>query len=85
LVTRGFHESFIQGGDLRDDEDEDSVEGLGATGDGDGMKELISSLIQGAIHGEIISIDEDPNERAKKFYRLLKRPRRNCTQGARRL
>jgi hypothetical protein len=72
LVTRGFHESFIQGGDLGDDEDEDSVEGLGATGDGDGMKELISSLIQGAIRGEIISTGEEPNERAKKFFRLLK-------------
>jgi hypothetical protein len=62
LVTRGFHESFIQGGDVGDDEDDDNVEGLGATGDGDGMKELISSLIQVAIHGEIISIDEETNE-----------------------
>jgi hypothetical protein len=82
LVTRGFHESFIQGGDIGDDEDEDSVEGLGATGDADSMKELISSLIQGVVHGEIISTDEEPNEQAKKFE---KRPRRNCTQGARRL
>jgi hypothetical protein len=59
LVTRGFHESSIQGGDLGDDEDDDSIEGLEATGDG--MKELISSLIHGAIHGEIISTDEEPN------------------------
>jgi hypothetical protein len=60
LVTRGFHKGFIQGGDLGDDEDEDSIEGLGTTGDG--MNELISSLIQGAIRSEIISTDEEPNE-----------------------
>jgi hypothetical protein len=81
LVTRGFHESFIQGGDLGDDEDEDSVEGLGVTGDGDGMKELISSLIQGAIRGEIISTDEEPNERAKKFFRLLKEVEKEVYPG----
>ena len=81
LLTRGFAESFIQGEDLGDDEDEDNTEGLGPTGDGAGMNDLISSLIKGAINGDIISTDEVPNEHAKKFFKLLKEAEKELYPG----
>ncbi|WVZ52394.1 hypothetical protein U9M48_003458 [Paspalum notatum var. saurae] len=80
LLTRGFHESFIQGVDFDDDEEEDS-EGVGATTDGAAVNDLLTSLIKGAIRGDIVSTDEEPNERAKKFFNLLKEAEKELYPG----
>ena len=85
LVRRGFSESFIQG----EGEEKYSFggisEGVGnedATGDRDSMKEMINSLIRGAIHGEIIGNEtEEPNESAKKFFKLLTEAKRELYPG----
>ncbi|WVZ58442.1 hypothetical protein U9M48_008718 [Paspalum notatum var. saurae] len=80
LLTRGFHESFIQGEDFDDDEEEDN-EGVGATTDGAAVKYLLTSLIKGAIRGHIVSTDEEPNERAKKFFNLLNEAEKELYPG----
>ena len=72
MALRGFDESFIQGEGnqplLVEEENTDEA----ARDHADGSYELISSLISGVIHGEVIGNDDkDPNESAKKLYRLL--------------
>ena len=70
VALRGFDESFIQGEGNgqpllveKDNADE------GARGHADGSHELISSLISGVVHREVIGNDEeDPNGSAKKLY-----------------
>lgn len=74
LLSRGFDSEFIKGegeGDGKElDEDNACDEG---TGDGGSINDLVSSLIRGAIHGEIIGTsNEEPNESAKTFFNLLK-------------
>jgi hypothetical protein len=44
----------------------------GATGDCDSMRNLVSSLINGAIHEDIMDSEtEEPNGSAKTFFKLL--------------
>ncbi|RLN00681.1 uncharacterized protein C2845_PM06G26280 [Panicum miliaceum] len=56
LIFRGFSESFIQG----EGEEKDSYESItegggndGELGDGPSMRDLVSSLISGAIYADI--------------------------------
>jgi len=80
FIFKGFSESFIQ----REGEEKDSFEGTGegggndgATGDGASLRDLVSSQISGAIHGDIIDSEtEEPNESAKKFFKLLTKAQR---------
>lgn len=75
LVLRGFDESFIIGEGngqaivqkdvtitSRGDIDDECTEG-----DAAGARDLISSLISGAIHGELGNIDEVPMRMQKKI------------------
>lgn len=78
LLRKGFDETFIR-------EQESIHEGSAIDGDDDvdtsdraGTDNLIKSLIRGAIHGEIN--EEQPNERAKKFFQLLQEA--SCFQAA---
>jgi hypothetical protein len=51
LLSRGFDADFIEGEGNGNDSDEDCNEDI--TGDGDSVKDVVSSLVRGAIHGEI--------------------------------
>ena len=82
MAQRGFDDSFIRGegnGEPlveRDNADE------GTRGHVDGSHELVSSLISGVIHGEVIGNDEEePNESAKKLYRLLEEANKELYPG----
>jgi len=83
VALRGFDESFIQGEGNgppllveKDNADE------GARDHADGSHELISSLISGVVHGEVIGNDEeDPNGSAKKLYRLLEEAKKELYPG----
>ncbi|WVZ49340.1 hypothetical protein U9M48_000708 [Paspalum notatum var. saurae] len=81
VINRGFDESFIKGEGIGDYEEEDNNGVLEQTGDGAGINEMLSTLIKGAIHGEIKSTDEQPNEQAKKFFRLLKEAEKELYPG----
>jgi hypothetical protein len=73
LLARGFDANFIQGEGNGNDSDEDIHCNEDATGDSGSVKDLVSSLIRGAIHGEITGANnERPNEHAKAFFKLLK-------------
>ena len=72
LLFRGFSDCFIQGEGEEKNSYASITEGVGndgVSGDGPSMNDLVSSLISGAIHGEIRT--EEPNESAKKFFKLL--------------
>ncbi|RLM66420.1 uncharacterized protein C2845_PM16G03270 [Panicum miliaceum] len=76
VALRGFDGSFIQregnGQPFLVENENYSSTDEGARGHADGTHELISSLISSVIHGEVIGNDEEePNESAKKLYRLL--------------
>ena len=46
------------------------------------MKDLVNSLIRGAINGDIIGTEiEEPNESAKTFYKLLTEAKRELYPG----
>jgi hypothetical protein len=61
---------------------DDDGEGEAGNNDLESGKELIGALIRGSIHGDIIQgADEEPNERAKKFYRLLEEARQELYPG----
>ena len=46
------------------------------------VKDLVSSLIRGAIHGEITGANnEQPNEHAKAFFKLLKETEKELYLG----
>jgi len=83
VALRGFDESFIQGEGNglpllveKDNADE------GTRDHADGSHELISSLISGVVHGEVIGNDEeDPNGSAKKLYRLLEEAKKELYPG----
>jgi len=71
LISRGFDASFIQGELDGVDSDEDNTCDEGGTGDGGSVTDLVSSLIRGTIHGEIIGTNnEEPNDRAKTLHFL---------------
>ena len=68
----------------------DSFEGISecvgneeATGDHDCMRDLALSLIRSTIHGNIMGStgDEEPNERAKTFHKLLSEAQRKLYLG----
>ena len=63
LILREFDESFIQGEDHGEHSGEDNIdEGVGdedVTHDGHAVRNLISTLIKGTIHGDITSDHED--------------------------
>ena len=87
LLARGFDESFVEAEERRGEgaDDDTGDLGLGEQGDGGNAQDLIKSLISGTIKGDIISSGSEPNERAKKFFMLLKEGRMNCTLVARML
>ena len=87
VALRGFDESFIQGEGNgppllveKDNADE------GVRDHADGSHKLISSLISGVVHGEVIGNDEeDPNESAKKLYRLLEEAKKELYPGCKKV
>jgi hypothetical protein len=85
LVDRGFAESFIpaENNNVEGSVDEDKGFGKdGATSDGASMKDLVSTLIRGAIHGEIVGKNsEEPNDQAKSFFKLLKEAQKELYPG----
>ena len=76
LLRKGFDESFIREqesiceGSAIDDDDVD---------DRAGTTELLHSLIRGTIRGEID--EEQPNEMAKKFFKLLQEAKKELFPG----
>jgi len=77
LLWKGFDESFIQ-------EQESICEGSAIDDDDDvddraGTTELLHSLIRGTIRGEID--EEQPNEMAKKFFKLLQEAKKELFPG----
>ena len=77
LLRKGFDESFIreqesicEGSAIDDDDDVD---------DKAGTIELLHSLIRGTIRGEID--EEQPNEMAKKFFKLLQEAKKELFPG----
>jgi hypothetical protein len=79
---RGFDESFIQGEANDEDFDHEELDSLGVTGDSASINDLVSTLIQGAIHGDIIgSNNEEPNDRAKNFFKLLEEAQKELYPG----
>jgi hypothetical protein len=76
LLSRGFDDSFIKGEGVGHDSYDDNACNDDVAGDGGSIKDLVSSLIKGAIHGEIIGTNnKEPNERAKTFFKIIKRGR----------
>jgi len=79
LLRKGFDESFIREqesiceGSAIDDDDDDDVD------DRAGTTELLHSLIRGTIRGEID--EEQPNEMAKKFFKLLQEAKKELFPG----
>jgi len=79
LLRKGFDESFIreqesicEGSAINDDDDDDVDDRAGTT-------ELLHSLIRGTIRGEID--EEQPNEMAKKFFKLLQEAKKELFPG----
>jgi hypothetical protein len=78
LLRKGFDEGFIREQEsicdgLAIDDDDDVVDDRAAT------TELVHSLIRGSIRGEID--EEQPNEMAKKFFKLLEEARKELFPG----
>jgi hypothetical protein len=61
LLARGFDANFIQGegNGNGNDSDEDNHCNEDATCDGGSVKDLVSSLIRGAIHGQITGTNNE--------------------------
>jgi hypothetical protein len=59
LLARGFDANFIQGEGNGNDSDEDNHCNEDIIGDGGSIKDLVSSLIRGAIHGEITGANNE--------------------------
>ena len=57
-----------------DNEEDQQSDGYGATN-------LVRSLIRGAIHGEIRDTNEQPNEHAKIFFKLLQEAEKELYPG----
>jgi hypothetical protein len=82
LLARGFDANFIQGEGNGNDSDEDNHCNEDAIGDGGSVKDLVSSLIRGAIYGEITGANnEQPNEHTKAFFKLLKEAEKELYPG----
>jgi hypothetical protein len=82
LLARGFDANFIQGEGNGNDSDEDNHCNEDTRGDGGSIKDLVSSLIRGAIHGEISGANnEQLNEYAKAFFKLLKEVEKELYPG----
>jgi hypothetical protein len=72
FLARGFDANFIQAEGNGNDSDEVNHCNEDAICNGGSVKDLVSSLIRGAIHGHITSANnERRNERAKAFIKLL--------------
>jgi hypothetical protein len=89
VLAYRFDESFISEGE-RGPSDEGGTSNLQGSvdddeeggNDTDRGTELIGTLIRATIHGNIIQgPDEEPNERAKKFYKLLEEARQELYPG----
>ena len=87
VLSNRFDEGFIKEGEQNVllggsvDVDDDG-EGEAGNNDLESGKELIGALIRGSIHGDIIQgVDEEPNECANKFYRLLEEARQELYPG----
>jgi hypothetical protein len=59
LLARGFDANFIQWEGNGNDSDEDNHCNEDETGDGGSIKDLVSSLIRGVIHGEITGANNE--------------------------
>jgi hypothetical protein len=82
LLARGSDANFIQGEGNGNDSDEDNHCNEDVIGDGCSIKDLVSSLIRGVIHGEIIgAYNEQLNEHAKVFFKLLKEAEKELYPG----
>jgi hypothetical protein len=85
LVDRGFAESFITAEHNNIEGSFDEDEGFGkddVTSDGASMKDLVSTLMRGAIHGEMVGKNSDePNDQAKSFFKLLKKAQKELYPG----
>ena len=85
LVIRGFDESFIEEGNQANDSDEGNAAAVvndDETGDSGSVTELVSTLISGAIHEDIIgNINEEPNAKAKAFFNLLTEAKKELYPG----
>jgi hypothetical protein len=77
LLSRGFDDCFIKEVEgVGNDSYDDNAYNDDAPGDGGSITDLVSSLIRGAIHGEIIGTNnEESNECANTFFKLLKKGR----------
>ena len=89
LNTRGFDPHYIKQHHtgrsakrvVMNDDDRDVCEGEeGDHDDGVSSTKLLSSLISGAIHGEIRG-DQEPNESARKFFKLMEEARKELYPG----
>ena len=82
LFFRGFDESFIQGEASDEDFDHEGLDSQGVTGDSASIKDLVRTLIKGAVNGDIVSSNnEEPNDRAKNFFKLLKEAQEELYPG----
>ena len=85
LCIRGFDESFILEGKGEYDLSEDNTAAYDnddATGDSGSVKEMVSALIRGVIHGDITSnSNEEPNAEGKKFFGLLTEAKKELYPG----
>jgi hypothetical protein len=59
LLPRGFDANFIQVEGNGNDLDEDNHCNKDTTGDGGSVKDLVSSLVRNAIHGEITGANNE--------------------------
>jgi hypothetical protein len=76
-LRKGFDESFIREQEsIREDSDIDMDDGVD---DRVATQDLIHSLIRGTIRGEID--DEQPNEMATRFFKLLQEARKELFRG----
>jgi hypothetical protein len=82
LLARDFDANFIQGEGNGNDSNQDNHCNEDGIGDGGSIKDLVSLLIRGAIHGEITGANnEQPNEHAKTFFKLLKETEKELYLG----
>ena len=79
MLRKGFDESFIREQESICEGSATDVDDDGDTSDRAGSEHLIKSLIRGAIHGEIN--EEQPNEKAKKFFQLLQEAKKELFSG----
>ena len=85
LLDRGFDKEFVKQKRNRHRApepglvDDDRDFGEGEADDQVNVSNLLSSLISGAIHGEITT--EEPNDSAKNFFKLMEEARKELYPG----